>query len=174
MSGEPFKLRHISASLKLSEIIEKLEHIDSNAAEYCAESVLDARHDLEVLATAGLYKKKEDFGQLSQLSYDVILFVPVKVKFVGVRASSQVEAIKKANEALMVDRVIPTRHGPFMAPGDVKPLTIDYVEPDEDVTRALVDEVGDSNYEKSQCYELNLDGVWVTERVEQKPGSNLF
>ena len=97
------------------------------------------------------------------MPYDVILWVPVKVKFVTVEAPTQLEAIEAAEKALVIDKVIPTQHGPFPAPGTVEPGTIDYVEPDDAPERALVDEAGDEDYENSVHYVSKHDGSWVEE-----------
>ena len=98
------------------------------------------------------------------MKHDVILFVPVRVKFVGIEAASHIEAIQIADEALVVDQVIPTRHGPFRAPGNVENRTIDYVEACEgEVNRALVDEEGDEDYERSRYYITKPDESWVVE-----------
>ena len=49
------RLRYPTAQMKLAEIIDRLVEIDTNASEYCAEAVMDARHDLDVLAAGRLY-----------------------------------------------------------------------------------------------------------------------
>lgn len=52
-------LHHASASYLLAKIIEQLEERITNKGQYLSETVEDARHDLNVLAEARLYKPKE-------------------------------------------------------------------------------------------------------------------
>lgn len=54
MKDARVQLRHPSARRRLEEIIEIL--VDRTDAEmYCEQAVSDARHDLSVLESAGLY-----------------------------------------------------------------------------------------------------------------------
>lgn len=109
------------------------------------------------------------------MKHDVTLFVPVRVKFVGIEAASHIEAIQIADEALVVDQVIPTRHGPFRVPGNVENRIIDYVEACEgEVNRALVDEEGDEDYERSQYYITKPDESWIPEPLETEITERLY
>lgn len=103
------------------------------------------------------------------MKYDVILFVPVKVKFLNIEATSQSEAVKIADKALIIDKVIKAQHEPFRAPGIVEDRVIQYVEADEDVIRALVDEEDDEGFERSQFYATKPDGTWEPEHVVRHP-----
>jgi hypothetical protein len=97
------------------------------------------------------------------MKYDVILFVPVKVKFINIEAASQIEAAKLADKALVIDKVIKPQYVARGAPGITEDRVIQYVEAEDEVSRALVDEEGDENYERSQFYTYELGGTWVPE-----------
>lgn len=103
------------------------------------------------------------------MKYDVVLFVPVKVKFINIEAASQIEAAKLADQALVIDKVIKVQHGPFRAPGIVEDRVIQYVEAEDEVSRALVDEEGDENFEQSQFYAAKPDGTWEPEPAVRHP-----
>ena len=57
------RLRYPTAKSMLDEIVKKLVSIDKNASEYCAEAVMDARHDLGVLADAKLYEPNTELQE---------------------------------------------------------------------------------------------------------------
>jgi hypothetical protein len=51
-------LHHPSAASMLADIIKLLENRD-NPEYYCKQAVLDAKHDLAILETAGLYRPRK-------------------------------------------------------------------------------------------------------------------
>jgi hypothetical protein len=94
------------------------------------------------------------------MKHDVVLFVPVKVKFTGVEADSHLDAIDKAEHMFKPDDDIPLRDKIF---DNREHGTLDYIEVDDDCVRALVDEEGDEEHERSLYYVPKGDGCWTVE-----------
>jgi hypothetical protein len=93
------------------------------------------------------------------MKHDVVLFMPVKIKFAGIEADSHFDAIHKAEKMLSQHDITPRRdinetreHG-----------TLVYMEAEDECVRALVDEEGDEDYERSLYYVPKGDGCWRVE-----------
>jgi hypothetical protein len=52
---EKVYLHHPSAAALLEEMIKILEDRNTGAERFCEQAVVDARHDLAILESAGLY-----------------------------------------------------------------------------------------------------------------------
>jgi hypothetical protein len=79
------------------------------------------------------------------MKYDVHIFAVVRVKIAGVDAESQTEAIVNAEDSVDLYRL-------FENPGAFGVEATDFAD---EITHYLVDEVGDSTYERSRFYEAD-------------------
>ena len=80
----------------------------------------------------------------TQQKYNVHLYAVVRVKVVDVEASSQEEAIAKAEDSVLLGRILNHERG--------LPDNVECTEYAEEVVRYLVDEEGDEEYDKSKWY----------------------
>jgi hypothetical protein len=90
------------------------------------------------------------------MRYHVTAYVVARIKVVAVEADSQGEAIAKVEEKLN-----PNVHIDREVGVDVEGMgCVEYVEYADDIVNFLVDEYEDTQFARSEWYELSDDGVW--------------
>lgn len=98
--------------------------------------------------------------------YNVHLVAPVRVKFLNVEAESQIAAIEAAESGADLNSVL--RQEDLHNAGYNH--LIEYVEWEDTVIGAVVDEHGDNLFKLSVVYELDNNGEFV--RAKDKPSKN--
>jgi len=93
------------------------------------------------------------------MKYDVHIFAIVRVKVARISAESQIEAIHKAEGSVDLYTL-------FNKPDSVNVETTEFAD---GISHYLVDEVGDSTYERSRFYEADGETVLDFARTDGMP-----
>jgi hypothetical protein len=99
-------------------------------------------------------------------TYDVHLFAVVRIKITGVQAASQIEAITQVEDAVPYDALLNSGDLCRSLRGGIG--VVRYIEWAEELTGALVDERGDTEFERSRGYHPGKDG-WEVDKLILDP-----